>query len=161
MTKTVSVATFSFLLSLAPFVTSAQDASNFEKQIEARQSFMRVYAFNLGLLGSMAKGETSYDAQLATDAAENLLANAKMKNSAMWPAGSDADAEGLKDKTWAKAVIWSNFAEVGEKHQALTDALTTMAAEAGNGLDAVRANMGAVGDGCKGCHESFRAPKDD
>lgn len=159
MTKTISVATISFLLGLATFAF-AQDVSQFENQIEARQSFMRVYAFNLGLLGSMAKGETPYDAQQAIDAAENLLANAKMKNSAMWPAGSDAGAPGLGEVTRAMAVIWSNFPDVGEKHQALTDALTEMASVAGNGLDAVRSNMGAVGNGCKGCHESFRVPKD-
>jgi cytochrome c556 len=159
MTKTISVATISFLLGLATFVTFAQDMSKFENQIEARQSFMRVYAFNIGLLGSMAKGETPYDAQQAIDAAENLLANAKMKNSAMWPAGSDADAPDLGGVTRAKAVIWSS-SEVGEKHQALTDALTEMVSVAGNGLDAVRSNMGAVGDGCKGCHEAFRVPEE-
>lgn len=121
---------------------------------------MRVYAFNLGILGSMAKGETPYDAQRATDAAENLLANAKMKNGAMWPAGSDMGAEGLEGVTWAKPDIWSSFPEVGEKHGALTEALETMAAAAGDGLDALRSNMGAVGDGCKGCHKPFRASKD-
>lgn len=160
MKKTISIATFSFILSLSAFVTLAQDVSKFEDEIEARQSFMRVYAFNLGILGSMAKGETPYDAQQATDAAQNLLANAKMKNGAMWPAGSDADAPGLGGVSRAKAVIWSSFPEVGEKHQALTDALTEMVSVAGNGLDAVRSNMGAVGDGCKGCHKAFRVPKD-
>ena len=160
MTKKLSVATISFLLGLATFVTFAQDVPKFEKQIEARQSFMRIYAFNLGLLGSMAKGETPYDAQQATEAAENRLANAKMKNSAMWPAESDADAPGLGGVTRAKAVIWSSFPEVGEKHQALTDALTEMVSVAGNGLDAVRSNMGAVGNGCKGCHEAFRVPEE-
>ena len=159
MTKTTSVATISLLLGLAT-IAFAQDGPQFENQIEARQSFMRVYAFNLGLLGSMAKGETPYDAQQAIHAAENLLANAKMKNSAMWPAGSDADAPGLGEVSRAKAVMWSSFPEVGEKQQALTDALTEMASVAGNGLDAVRSNMGAVGKGCKGCHESFRVPKD-
>ena len=160
MTKTISVATISFLLGLATFVTFAQDMSKFENQIEARQSFMRVYAFNLGLLGSMAKGDTPYDAQQARDAAENLLANSKMKNSAMWPAGSGADAPGLGGVTRAKGVIWSSFPEVGEKHQALTDALTEMVSVAGNGLDAVRSNMRAVGNGCKGCHDSFRVPEE-
>lgn len=142
------------------FVTVAADDFPFKKQIQARQAFMKVYAFNLGLLGAMAKGEADYDAKRASAAATNLLAAAKMDNSAMWPGGSDAAAEGLKDKTRAKPEAWSNYPEVSEKHQALTDALMTMAADAGSGLDAVRANMGAVGKGCKGCHESFRVPKD-
>jgi cytochrome c556 len=159
--KKTSIAVFSALsLLLCTFITFAEDAPNFERQIEARQSFMRVYAFNMGLLGAMAKGDSPYDAEHAKDVAENLLANAKMKNSAMWPGGSDADAPGLRGATRAKAVIWSSFPEVGEKHQALTDALTEMVAVAGDGLDAVRSNMGAVGKGCKGCHDSFRVPED-
>lgn len=158
MTRSISAVTFSFFLSLAAFVTFAQDGTSFEREINARQSFMRVYAFNLGLLGSMAKGETPYDAQRAKDAAENLLANAKMKNSAMWPAGSDADAPGLGGITRARAVIWSSFPEVGERHQALTDALTELVSVADTGLEAVRSNMGAVGEACRGCHEPFRVP---
>ena len=159
MKRQFAIAT-AIALCATSFIAVAADDFPFKKQIQARQSFMKVYAFNLGLLGAMAKGEADYDAKLASAAANNLLAAAKMENSAMWPAGSDAGAEGLKDKTRAKPKIWSSFPEVGEKHQALTDALTAMTAEAGNGLDAVRANMGAVGDGCKGCHEPFRVPKD-
>ena len=105
--KKISIAVFSALsLLLCTFLTFAEDAPNFERQIEARQSFMRVYAFNMGLLGAMAKGESPYDAERTKDAAENILANAKMKNSAMWPGGSDADAPGLRGVTRAKAVIW-------------------------------------------------------
>jgi len=82
-----------------------------------------------------------------------------MDNSAMWPEGSDAGAPGLDGKTRAKAEAWAAESDVGDKHQALAAALGTMAAEAGAGLDAVKANMGAVGKGCKGCHKSFRAPE--
>jgi len=133
----------------------------FKKQITARQAFMQVYAYNLGLLGAMAKGEADYDAKIAASAAANLLAAANMDNSTMWPEGSDADAPGLDGKTRSKPDIWSTYPKVTEKHQDLTDALTKMAAVAGNGLDAVKANMGDVGKGCKGCHKPFRVPKDE
>ena len=73
----------------------AADDYPYKKEIEARQAVMRIYAFNLGLLGAMAKGEAEYDAKLATAAANNLLATTNMDNSAMWPPGSDADADGL------------------------------------------------------------------
>ncbi len=136
------------------------DEHQFADEIQARQSLMQVYRFNLGLLGSMAKGDREYDADLAAAAASNLLAVANMKNAAMWPAGSSEDGEGLAGVTFAKAENWSNYPLVAEKHQALRAALETMAAEAGNSLDAVRANIGAVGKGCKGCHEDFRTPRD-
>lgn len=148
-------------LSLGIFTVGgiAADEYPFKAEIKARQSFMQVYAFNLGLLGAMAKGEAEYNAELATAAADNLLAAAKMNNSAMWPAGSDSGVAELAQKTRAKPENWTTWPKSSEKHQALTEALTEMAAQAGNGLDAVRANMKAVGDGCKGCHEDFRVPK--
>ena len=113
----------------------------------------------LGLLGDMAKGKSDYDAKIASAAANNLVAMANMDNSTMWPAGSGVDANGLKEKTRAKPEIWSTYPKIGEKSKDLKDALTEMAADAGNGLDAVKANMNAVGKGCKGCHEDFRAEK--
>lgn len=145
-------------LLVAGALTSAS-AGDFDSQIKARQAFMQLYAFNLGILGAMAKGEMEYSADLARASADNLLSAAKMSNGAMWPMGSDLDTAGNENLTRAKAVIWKSFPEVGEKHQALTDAATKMAAEAGNGIDAIRANIGAVGAGCSGCHDSFRAPQ--
>jgi cytochrome c556 len=160
MKKALLVTLATVALGATTFATLAADKLAFEKQIEARQSFMHVYSFNLGLLGAMAKGEAPYDADVAAAAANNLLAASKMNNRAMWPAGSDMSAAGYKDATAAKPEIWSANSEIGAKSKALTDALETMAAAAGTGLDAVRSNMGAVGNGCKGCHESYRAEED-
>ena len=143
---------------LGPLATPGAAAEEFEREIKARKAVMQIYAFNLGVLGAMAKGKADYDPKVAGAAAQNLLALSKMDNGAMWPEGSGAQGA-LEGKTRAKPEIWSRYPEVGEKHQALTEALTKMAAEAGTGLDGVKANMGAVGKGCKGCHEPFRVPK--
>lgn len=140
---------------------NAQDDFPFKREIQARQAFMKIKAFNLGTLGAMAKGEMEYNADAAIAAANNLLAAAQMDNTAMWPAGSDASAEGLAEKTRAKKEMWDTYPEVVDKQKALIDAVTQMAAVAGDGLEAVQSNMKAVGDGCKGCHEDFRVPKDE
>ncbi len=147
-------------LGATTFVALAQDEVPFQNQIEARQSFMNVYKFNLMILGAMAREKMPYDAEQASAAANNLLAASKMSNGAMWPAGSDMGAEGLEGVTAAKPDMWASMPKVGEKSLALTEALEAMAAVAGDGLGAVRSNMGAVGDGCKGCHEPFRASDD-
>lgn len=160
MKKFLLVSFATAALGATTLVTLAQEEVPFQNEIDARQSFMHVYRFNLGILGAMAKGEMPYDAEQASAAANNLLAASKMSNGAMWPAGSDMSADGLEGVTWAKPEIWTSFPEVGEKHRALSEALEAMAAVAGDGLAAVRSNMGAVGDGCKGCHEPFRASKD-
>lgn len=156
--------TTALLLTLGVGVSASAVAGNdfpFKKQIKARQSFMQVYAYNLGLLGDMAKGKSPYDSKIAQAAANNLKAANNMQNSTMWPKGSDANSDGLNKKlTRAKPDIWTNYPKVKEKGKALKEALTRMAAVAGNGLGAVKENMGAVGKGCKGCHKSFRIPKD-
>ncbi len=157
------ISKFALMLACAGMVTTSAAMAEdfpFKKQIKARQAFMQLYAYNLGLLGAMAKGEADYDAKVAAAAANNLQAAAQMDNSTMWPEGSDASVAELDGKTRAKPEAWTTFPEVSEKHKKLSEVLTTMAAEAGNGLDAVKANMGAVGKACKGCHESFRVPKD-
>ena len=137
--------------------TLAGTASANENAIKARQSLMQLYAFNLGQLGAMAKGEVEYNADAAQAAANNLLAAASMNQMAMWPQGTDS--ESMPGKTEALPVIWTTFPAIAEKGQALVDAATVMAAEAGNGLDAVRANIGAVGGSCGGCHKTYRVPK--
>ena len=160
MKKTLLAAIATVALGATTFVTFAQDDVPFANQINARQSFMQVYRFNLMMLGAMARGDMEYDAEQASAAANNLLAASKMSNGAMWPAGSDSSAPGLADVTAAKADIWASGSMVGEKHQALTAALEAMAGVAGDGLGAVRANMGAVGDGCSGCHDNYRESDD-
>jgi len=160
MKKTLLVTLAAAALGASTFVTFAQEEAPFQNQIEARQSFMHIYRFNLGMLGAMAKGEMAYDAAQASAAANNLLAASKMSNGAMWPEGSDMSTDGLGGVTWAKPDFWANMSTVGEKSRALTEALEAMAAVAGDGLGAVRSNIGAVGDSCSGCHETFRESKD-
>lgn len=131
-----------------------------ERAVKARQALMQVYAFNLGQLGAMVKGEMEYNADLAKASADNLVKATTMNGMAMWPKGSSMDDEGMAGKTWAKADIWADGSDVGEKAKAMREAAAQMAEVAGNGLDAVKGAMGGVGGGCKGCHEKFRAPKD-
>ncbi len=133
-------------------------ANDFEKEIKARQSLMEVYAFNIGILGAMAKGEMPYDSEVAQAAADNLNAAVSMKNPTMWPQGSDRAT--LGEATRAKADIWSTYPKVAEKSQEMQDAAAQMASVAGTDLDSVRANMKQLADGCKGCHEPFRVPED-
>ncbi|MGI9248180.1 MAG: cytochrome c, partial [Woeseiaceae bacterium] len=84
MKKLLFITMATVVLGATTSVTFAQDEAPFQNQIEARQAFMTVYRFNLGILGAMAKGEMEYDAAQASAAANNLLAAANMSNGAMW-----------------------------------------------------------------------------
>lgn len=155
--KSARIATLCFAAACVCAPTAFADG-HLEKAVKARQGFMQVVAFQLGPLGAMAKGEMEYDAEVAAANAANLQALSIMNTGAMWPAGSDNAALG-EDKTRALPAAWAADSKVGEKHQAWADASAELAAVAGNGLDALKPAVGAVGKSCGGCHDDYRAEK--
>ncbi|MBO6507858.1 MAG: cytochrome c [Roseibium sp.] len=130
---------------------------SFDGAIKARKALMTLYAFNLGQLGAMAKGEVEYNADQAQAAANNLKDLAAVNLGAAWPQGSDSTA--LPGKTRAKVEAWSNYPESAKIHGDLVAASTAMAASAGDGVDGIRKNIGAIGATCTACHKAFREPQ--
>lgn len=126
--------------------------------IKARQAHMTLYAFNIGLLGGMAKGAIPYDADAASKAAANLDALAHTDQSRMWPPGSDS-FELSEDITAAKPEIWSDGGKIMEKIKALDEATVSMAKAAGGGLDSLKAAIGPLGEACGSCHKAYRISK--
>lgn len=138
---------------LAPVI--AADNDPVEKAIKARQAAMVLRSWNAGPLFGMAKGKIEYDAELAVALANNLKVEAHMSNNTMWPGGSDNVA--YEGKTRTLPETWSTWPAVGEAGQAYKDATIALAEVAGNGLEALRSKIGDLGNGCKGCHDDFRA----
>ncbi len=139
---------------------SAMAGSHADKAISdavtARQSHMKLNAFNLGLLGNMAKGAIPYDAEAAAKAAANLAALSRMDQSRMWPAGSD---EMSIDNTRALPDMWNNMGQVMAIAGDLVKATAAMETAAGAGLESLQAAMGPLGGACGACHKAFRAPE--
>lgn len=122
----------------------------------ARQAQMQLYAFNLGLLGGMAKGDIEYDAAAASGAADNIVALSQLDQSRFWLPGSDsASLEGSR----SLPAIWQAGSTAREKGADLGAAAIAMQAAAGTDLDALRAAMGALGGACGACHKAYRAPR--
>lgn len=139
---------------IAGSVVFAAGHANVDGAVKARKSQMQLYAFNLGILGNMAKGSVDFDAAAAQRAADNMVALSSMDTTDLWPAGSSADDV---DGTRALAVMWDNIPDVMEKVGALSAAATAMSENAGT-LEGVQANMGALGQACGACHQAYRAP---
>lgn len=137
-------------------VSAASHAPDYSAAITARQSQMRLFAFNLGTLGAMAQEKMPYDAEVAASAAANLATLTGLDTSAMWPAGSDTDNS---ENTRALPAIWQNFPDVGAKLQTLSGAAQAMAGAAGTDLASLQAAMGPLGAACGGCHKTYRAPE--
>ncbi|MCV6825429.1 MULTISPECIES: c-type cytochrome [Halocynthiibacter] len=122
--------------------------------VEARQAVMKLYAFNVGQLAAMAKGEVEYDADAATAAASNLAALSALDQSKLWPPGSDTEA--LGDKTAALPAIWQADSMAMKHGMDLANASAALAESAGDGLDAMRAAFGEAGKTCNACHKDYR-----
>ena len=141
---------------IAVVLTTATQAGDFDSQIEARQSWMKLMGYHSGILGNMVRGRMDYDADLATASAKNMALAAQMNNASMWPMGSDMSAN---DNTVAKAELWQNFADAGQHLSDLASATKALEMNAGNGLEALQASMKSVGEACSGCHRQFRAKR--
>lgn len=120
----------------------------------ARQAHMKLYAFNLDVIGAMAKGEVDYDAEAAQAAAKNLLALATMNQDAYWTPGTST-AE-LGSETRALPSIWEGGSRLGDIGAQLIEAASQLAAAAGEGQDALRGAIRGVGGACSACHRDFR-----
>ena len=127
------------------------------KAIKARQGEMQLRSFNAGPLFGMAKGDIDYDADLANQLAGNLKLLLELDMGRSWPQGSDN--ESYPGKTTSLPKIWTTYPEIGNYGKKYATAVNELAAAAGNGRDALRSKIGALGKSCKGCHDEFREKK--
>lgn len=127
---------------------SADDA------IKGRQGCMKASGKMMSELASMFKGEKPYDAaavKAAMDAHDLACADW-----AKWWGEDTQKGETLK--TRAKPEIWTDpegFKAAGEAFYAKYLALGKSTDEA-----SFKAAFPEVGNGCKGCHDKFRAPEE-
>lgn len=136
---------------------SESHAPEIPQPVKARKGIMQNYAFSLGTLGGMAKGEIPYDAEMAQAAADRLVALSNLPQTGYWPEGTSSDdIESVK----ALPAIWENMEDFtsafDDVHQAAMDA----AEVAGDGQEAVAGQMQALGKSCGGCHEDYRVSDD-
>ena len=155
LTRTISISAISAVV-IATAALAGGHGDGLPPEVKARQAHMALYGFNIGVLGGMAQGKIDYDAEAATKAASNLAALAKLDQSNYWTPGTDSDSlEGSR----ALPKLWDEIPAVIEISQKFVAATDAMAAAAGDGLDAVKANIGAVGGGCSDCHKAYRKPQ--
>lgn len=149
-TRNLTAAALGLAIVATPAALAAQDV---DSAIKARQGQFRIMALNLGVLGSIAKGEMEYDADTAQTAADNLVTIAAIDQSFNWPEGSDnASAE----NTRALPAIWENIPDVISKWEDFGAAAQGMQTAAAEGPDAIGAALQEVGGACNACHDEYR-----
>lgn len=126
----------------------------FADVIADRQAVMKENARDVGILVKMVKGETPFDAAAVLAALTALNTNVqKIDVAASFPVGSD------KGDTTASPKIWEDpagFQAQVDKFKAVTAAAVANPAQ---DLDALKAQVGAIGQTCGTCHEAFRVKK--
>lgn len=138
---------------IAGLLTALPAAAQFQKPEDAikyRQSAMSLQGAHLGRVFAMANGRVPFDAKVAAEQTE-IVAMLNKLQFAAFVEGSD------KGNTKAKAEIWTEkdkWAAAVAKSQEDVNRLAA-AGRSGN-LDQIKGAVGAVGQSCKGCHDSFR-----
>lgn len=153
-TKSILAAAVLTLPQAATVQGAGHGDNPYASHLAARQGYMQILSFNIGVLGGMARGNIEYDADAAQTAANNLAAMASVDGRAFWAEGSDNAA--LGDVTRALPAIWEDMGGFGEAWMAYGAAASGMADAAGNGLEALQAAIGPVGGACGSCHRNFR-----
>ena len=137
----------------ALFAATALSVSADDKDfIKYRQSVMKAVGGHMGGAVAIVKGEVPYEDDLVAHATGlNDMAQAVPNAFKQKTSGGD---------TRAKANIWEDSDEFMQKYKDLQAATADfLAAAKSGGKSAAGAKLGAVGDACKGCHETFREKK--
>lgn len=154
MIRTIRVPASSILaVALAlGFSTLALSKTPASGPIQTRQKAMEAVGDAMKSLSGIAKKEAPFDAAVVRKNAESIVANLETARKA-FPAGSEkGDVQ-----TWAKASIWSDGAGFAAAMKTSHEAATAMAAVKEEA--ALGPALKALGGSCKGCHETYRLPK--
>ena len=121
-----------------------------EVLVKQRQAVMTLQGKYFGPMAGMAQGRIPYDAKIVQRNAGFLDNLSRMP----W----DGFTEGTKDaKSAALPAIWAEPTKWADAADRLQSEASKLYAVSRSGDEAaVKAQIGAVGKACGGCHESFR-----
>lgn len=121
-----------------------------EVLVKQRQAAMTLMGKYFGPMAGMAQGKVPYNAQVVQRNAGFLDNLSRMP----WD-GFDANTKGVKSA--ALPAVWENSAKWNEAADRLQSEASKLYAVSRSGDEAaVKAQIGAVGKTCAGCHDSFR-----
>ena len=140
------------LAAAALVATLSMAAATGSKAIKQRQEAMEEIGKAMGALGAIAKKEAPFDTEVVKSSAETI-ANQLKKSAELFPEDSAAgDIE-----TWAKAEIWSDRENFDKDLESAIAAAVAM--QQVEKASAFLPALGALGNGCKSCHETYRRPQ--
>ena len=140
----------SLSLTLGAFALDAAAQAKPDVLVKQRQAAMTLQGKYFGPMAGMAQGRVPYSAETVQRNAAYLETLSKMP----W----DGFQESTKgEKSAALPAIWEKggeFRQAAERFESEASKLVQVAKSGDEG--AVKAQIGAVGKSCGGCHETFR-----
>lgn len=122
--------------------------------IADRKAVMKENAKDVGVLVKMVKGEAPFDAAAVLAVLTALNDNVqKIDVAASFPVGSDKGDTTASPKIWEDA---AGFQAAVDKFKAVTAAAVAAPAQ---DIDALKAQVGTIGQTCGACHETYRVKK--
>ena len=124
-----------------------------ETLVKQRQAAMTLIAKYFGPLGGMAQGRVPYNQQVV------------QRNAAILDVLKDTPWDGFHEstkgvKSAALPAVWEKSGEVKQAIERFTGEVDKLAQVSKSGDEAaVKAQIGAVGKSCGGCHDNFREKK--
>ena len=138
---------------LATLLASTPAAAQFAKPEDAikyRKAGMTLMATHFGRVAAMANGRVPFDAKAAADNAELATMLSKLPFAGFVESSDKGD-------TKAEPKIWTEMDKFRAAASKMQEEMVKMnaAAKTGN-VDAIKAAVGATGQACKACHDSYR-----
>ncbi len=141
-----------FSLGLGLALVQAQDDD--APVLAYRQRLMKGHGAGMGSIGDILKYKLPYSADIKTHAS-NINAYAKMIPGAF-------EKNISMGKTDAQSVVWEDWDDFTAKAKALENAAAKLAASAeGGDMRAMMPNVKALGEACRGCHNTYRKPEEE
>lgn len=135
------------------FALDAAAQAKPETLVKQRQAAMTLIAKYFGPLGGMAQGRVPYNQQVV------------QRNAAILDVLKDTPWDGFHESTKgvqsaALPAVWEKSGEVKQAIERFTGEVGKLAQVSKSGDEAaVKAQIGAVGKSCGGCHDNFREKK--
>jgi len=129
--------------------------SNEEILVAYRQRLMSGHGASMGSIGDILKYKLDYGAKHIAVHAKNISEYAKLIPDAF-------KTEVTAGATDAKPEIWKNWDDFTAKASHLETEAAKLATAAQSGdMAAIMPQVKATGDSCRGCHDSYRKPKEE
>lgn len=142
-------------VTVAAFATALPAAAQFqrpEQAVKYRQSAMSLQGNHMGRIFAMTSGRVPFDAKVAAENIEIVAMLNKLQFTAFVEGTDKVGNTRALPEVWTDKAKWN--AAVAQSQDDVTKLL---AAGRSGSLDQIKTAAGAVGQSCKGCHDSFQA----